>query len=316
MVASAACWGLATVMSKGALTYLPPVTLLAIQLSTSVAFLWAARMIAHSPLPKGREAGSAALTGLLEPGLAYTAGLCGLMLTGASHASLIGATEPLLIVLIAWVAFRHPPHRGTLIALAAAIPGMALVSGAGRAGGSESSLAGDGLVLLGTLFAALYVIRSSQLALRVAPLSLAAVQQTAGLVLVLALLAVALGARFEKPEFASVPAAIWLLILASGIVQYAFAFWFYLLGVRVLPVDKAALFLTLIPVFGASGAVVFLGETLTALEIGGATLVIGAIVATVRTSSLERHDGAPDSTTSGEVAKPEVAGARCQAHRE
>ena len=280
LVASTACWGFATVASKGALSYLPPVTLLTAQLSASVAFLWTIVMITRSPLPPRRGAGSAALSGVLEPGLAYTAGMSGLMLTGASQASLIGAIEPLLVVLLAWLFFGRRPERNTIVALAVAIPGTALLVYGDHSGNYERSLAGDGLILLGTLFAAFYVIRSSQLSSRIAPLPLLAIQNSVGLGFVAALLVVVLASGLERPDFTAVSGAGWLLVVVSGVVQYALAFWLYLLGLRMVPVDKAALFLTLTPVFGVGGAVALLGETLSVLQVCGAGLTLGAIVAT------------------------------------
>ena len=280
LVAATACWGFATVASKGALSYLPPVTLLTAQLSASVAFLWTIVMMTRSPLPPRRGVGSAALSGVLEPGLAYTAGMSGLMLTGASQASLIGAIEPLLVVLLAWLVFGRRPERNTIVALAVAIPGTALLVYGDHSGNYERSLAGDGLILLGTLFAAFYVIRSSQLSSRIAPLPLLAIQNSVGLGFVAALLVVVLASGLERPDFTAVPGAGWLLVVVSGVVQYALAFWLYLLGLRMVPVDKAALFLTLTPVFGVAGAVTLLGETLSPLQVCGAGLTLGAIVAT------------------------------------
>lgn len=264
-------------MSKAVLVYLPPVTLLTAQLSTSVIFLWAATLITRAPIPARNGAGRAALSGVLEPGLAYTTGTSGLMLTGASHASLVSAMEPLLVVLIAWLALGRRPLPVTLVSLAAAIPGMILVAATEDSTSLENASAGDGLVLLGTLFAALYVIRTSQLSTRIAPLPLAAIQQCVGLAFVGFLLTAVLGLGLEQPDFRAVPARIWLLTLASGIMQFALAFWLYLFGMRTLSVDKAALFLTLIPLFGVGGAALFLGETLSFSQMCGAGLILGAV---------------------------------------
>jgi hypothetical protein len=41
MIIAAACWGIATVMSKGALTQVAPLTLLVVQLAISIILLWA-----------------------------------------------------------------------------------------------------------------------------------------------------------------------------------------------------------------------------------------------------------------------------------
>jgi drug/metabolite transporter (DMT)-like permease len=54
--------------------------------------------------------------------------------------------------------------------------------------GVTGSLLGDGLVMLGTVFAALYVVVSSRLVSQVPPAALAALQQSVGLVATLLLL--------------------------------------------------------------------------------------------------------------------------------
>jgi drug/metabolite transporter (DMT)-like permease len=66
------------------------------------------------------------------------------------------------------------------------------------------------------------------------------------------------------------------------VVSYAFSFWLYLSGLRRVPASQAALYLTLIPVFGVAGAALALKERLTPLQWVGAAVVIGAVQAMVR----------------------------------
>lgn len=87
---------------------------------------------------------------------------------------------------------------------------------------------------------------------------------------------------FERFNPDSVPPGAWFLVLASGVVQYALAFWLYLIGLRVFSIGAAGLFLTLIPVFGAGGAVLFLGERLSPNELAGCGIVIAAVLAGAR----------------------------------
>lgn len=291
MVGSAACWGLATVMSKGALTHLPPFTLIVTQLMASIAFLWTAVVLRRRPVTLDAAGRRAALSGVLEPGLAYAAGTSGLVLTGAAHASLIAATEPLLIVLLAWTLFRHRPEPRTLAAICVAVIGIAMVTVDGN--DTTTSLLGDALIVLATLFAALYVTVTSRLATRVEPLPLAALQQSVGLAFTSLLLLAAYAGGFEQVDLVAIPADAWLLAIASGLVQYALAFWLYLIGLRVLPVASAALYLALTPVFGAGGAVLFLGERLTLVEMLGCALVIGTIACS------RRKGGSSQSTRGG-----------------
>lgn len=277
MIASAACWGFATVLTKGALAAMPPFSLLVVQLSASVAFLWAAVAVTGQ---SARGTGRAALAGVLEPGLAYGAGVPGLMLTSAASASVIGAAEPMFIAALAWAAFGLRPSAPVAVAMLTGALGVALVTATGAEAG-ERRLAGDLLVLLGTLFAAVYVLVSSRSVQGIAPLPLAAAQQSAGLGFAVALAAAAMAARLEPPPAAVAPEAL-ALAAASGVVQYALAFWFYLLGLRALPVATAGVFLALIPVFGVSGAMLFLGEAVAPAQGLGCALVIAAVLLAAR----------------------------------
>jgi drug/metabolite transporter (DMT)-like permease len=278
MVGSAACWGSATVMSKGALNYLPPFTLLVVQLGASVAALWTALVATGQSAPLSRANRQAALSGLLEPGLAYAVGTMGLLATGASHASVIAATEPLFIVLLGWAFLGTRPGMAAILAMMTAVPGMLLVSGVDPPG-ARNSVHGDLLIALATGFAASYVVLSSRLARTIAPLPLAALQQSVGLAFAMVLLTVATLAGWERVSLSLVPPDGWLLAVLSGLVQYALAFWLYLYGLRTLSLSAAGLALALTPVFGASGAMLFLGERLTSWQLIGCAVVVGAVAA-------------------------------------
>ena len=282
-VLSAACWGSATVMSKAVLTHMPPLTLLTVQLTASIAVLWLAVLVLRRRVRLDRPSRRAGLSGLLEPGLAYTFGIVGLALTTASSAALLGAAEPLFILALAWLLLKERVGAAMLALAAMATLGILLVMfpDAGSLPG-EGSLIGDFLVLVGTFFAAFYVIATRRLVRVLDPLSLSALQQSVGLVWSLGVLLVALGFGLSALGLAGVPSAILLLAALSGIVQYALAFWFYLFALQSLPANVAGFYLTLIPVFGLAAAFVFLGESLTALQWVGALCVIAAVAAISR----------------------------------
>jgi drug/metabolite transporter (DMT)-like permease len=85
---------------------------------------------------------------------------------------------------------------------------------------------------------------------------LTCLQQSFGLGVALLVLAVARLAGHERlPE--TPQAGILAFTVASGLVQYALAFWLHLVGLRRLPVGVAALFLTLTPFFGMAGGCSF-----------------------------------------------------------
>ncbi|WP_210528332.1 DMT family transporter [Rubellimicrobium arenae] len=294
MVGSAACWGGATVMTKGALDAIPPFTLLSIQLASSVAVLWLAVLAFGLRLGPRGPALRAASTGLFEPGLAYAVGVPGLALTTAGNASVVAALEPVFVVLLAWAVFRVRPGWVVAGAIGAALLGVCLVSLPDLSGLGQGDLRGDALVLLGTAFAAIYVVSSSRLVIDTSPLVLTCLQQSLGLLVVVGLAAVALSSGLERLP-ASLPREMVLLAVVSGWVQYALAFWLYLVGLRGLPVSVTGLFLTLTPVFGVTGGMLFLGERIASLQLAGAVLIVGAAGAMLTTTNTP----APSHDTQG-----------------
>lgn len=278
MTGSAACWGLSTVATKSVLEAVPPFTLLAIQLSASVAALWTAMLLSRARMDRAALRGG--LTGVLEPGLAYGVGVPGLALTGAASAAVIGAAEPVFAALASFLLFRERTSARLAAALAAGAGGVVMVTWAGAEAGGARRLAGDLLVLAGVAFAALYVVLSARSVARAAPLPLAAAQQSVGLVVALGLLAGAFALGAERP--AALSPALLAEAAATGVTQYALAFWLYLSALRSLPVALAAQFLTLIPVFGVAGAALLLGETVGPVQAAGAAVVVAALFAAAR----------------------------------
>jgi len=279
MLGSAACWGGATVMSKGALESFGPFTLLAIQLVGSVTVLWLAVWLLRLRPPSFKTALKTGSTGLLEPGLAYAVGVPGLVFTTASNATVIASLEPVFILLLAWLMLGTVIRKLNIPYVFLSLIGVVLVSLA-RPGvpldslfiASETFL-GDGLIAVATFFAALYVVISSRLAQTMPAVLLTVLQQTVGLFLVVGLFAVVVLNGWETlPE--RVSTSMLLLAVVSGLIQYALAFWLYIIGLKGIPAGVAGLFLTTTPIFGILGATFFLGEQITLLQIAGVGLVI------------------------------------------
>lgn len=99
LTAAAASWGVATVISKRAIEEIPPLTLLPIQLGVSVEVL--AVLVRSQGLLARLASRRLGLLGILNPGVSYALGLVGLAHT-ASLSVLLWATEPLLILGLAW----------------------------------------------------------------------------------------------------------------------------------------------------------------------------------------------------------------------
>ncbi|MGO1506691.1 MAG: DMT family transporter [Microbacterium sp.] len=281
MIGSAACWGFATVMSRGLLDTFTPPALLVVQLVASVVFLVLLAIPEKPTRYLDRRLAKASSVGVLEPGLTYILGLAGLALTTASNSSVISATEPLLIVVLAWLLLRQRVSRRRLMAILAAGIGIVLVSApnpGGDYGGQQ--FVGDGLVLVSTLFAAAYVVVSSRFTDSIPAATLAAAQQVVGLVLAVVFLAGTHLLGFYQQDWALVTPEMLAFAASSGVVQYALAFWLYLIGLKHLAPSAAGLWLAFTPVFGILGGFLWLGEMPSLLMLLGTVVILGALIST------------------------------------
>lgn len=281
MIGSAACWGFATVMSRGLLDTLTPPALLVVQLIASVLFLILLAIPERPTRYLDRRLAKASSVGILEPGLTYILGLAGLALTMASNASIISATEPLLIVVLAWMLLRQRVSRRLLAAILAAAVGIILVSAPSIGGGiGAERILGDTLVLVSTLFAAAYVVVSSRFTDSIPAATLAASQQVVGLALAVVFLASTHLLGFYQQDWTLITPGILAFAAASGIVQYALAFWLYLIGLKYLAPASAGLWLSLTPVFGIVGGFLWLGEVPTLVMLLGTAIILCALIFT------------------------------------
>ena len=266
-------------MSRDLLAGMTAATLLVVQLTASVATLLAMSH-AHPPWRlRSRAFAQASSFGVLEPGLTFALGLAGLSLTTAGSASVIGATEPLLIVALSWILYGQVPARRLLICIGVAVIGLGLVSSEAWSGTAGSSRTGNLLILLGTSFAALYVVLSSRVAADFPAASLAAGQQAVGLLFAIIVFGTLQAFGLDRQDW---HALAWPQIgyaALSGVVQYALAFWLYLVGLKSVSANAAGLWLALVPLFGVSGAYVWLGEVPTVAMLAGAGLIVGSVAA-------------------------------------
>lgn len=285
IVLAMVCWGLGTVVAKRALQEFPALTLTAMGLLASVTVLWGAVGAQRVPVPLNAATLRMALFGLLSPGLNLTLGALGLSLISASLASLIQAAQPVVIVGLAWLLLRETPTRSLLGLLAAATLGVLLVVGMDfRMGGS---LGGSLLVSVSVLGAALPLVLSRRFVGSLDPLVLVALQQTVGLGW--AVLAMLGEWGWTRTAYLAIfNGSAWGWAGAMGVIYFALGYWLYFSGLKTVPANRAAPFLSLIPIFGVIGGYVFLGERLGAAQWAGAALIVLAITGIALQSNAAR----------------------------
>jgi drug/metabolite transporter (DMT)-like permease len=277
-VLAALSWGMATVMSKGALETFAPVFLLVVQLAASVVCLWVTvyvRKKATQPIAFRTVARFASL-GLLEPGLAYLLDLIGLEHTLASTSSLILSTESVMIIGLSALLFGERLNVRFMLLSIMAIAGLYLALGASMADASSEAMWGNALVFSGSACAALYVVLSARIAADADPITIVAWQQTVALVFALAMLPFEQALRPAAHSWPTAP-ELWLLAASSGVVQYALGFSLYMAALKSISASVAGSFLNLVPLFGFAGASLFLHEAMAWQQLLGAIITVAAV---------------------------------------
>ncbi|MHB9452665.1 hypothetical protein BKM09_022450 [Pseudomonas amygdali pv. morsprunorum] len=160
---AALCWGSSTVMSKGALEGFSPVLLLNVQLVSSLVFLWGIIIVLRIDKNSSADIRKVAYLGFLEPGIAYFLGLIGLTWIAAGTASLIQATEALMIAFLCAFLFKERLSIQFLLLSSTALFGLVIVLGDGGFSIGSMEPLGQLLVFGGTLSAAIYVGRFQRL---------------------------------------------------------------------------------------------------------------------------------------------------------
>lgn len=274
LLLAAACWGLGTVLSKSALAHLPPLTLLVIQLTASLGLLWPLLWMQRTRIPGNRRLLGLGLLGWLNPGLSYTLSLIGLSQTTASLSALLWATEPVLIVGLAWLLLRERPTPGFLLLAGLATGGVIVTIGADL--GHPGQLIGNALILGGVLCCALYTVLAWRLNDGLSPLLIVTIQESLAVGWALLIWPVEWG-QITLASLRQIPAQAWTLAVLSGIVYYGLAFWFYLQGLRRTSASEAGLFINLVPIFALVGAYTMLAEALRPSQWLGGALVLMAV---------------------------------------
>ena len=272
VVSATACWGTGTVLSKQVLDRgVSPLTLLVVELAASTLLLALGALMLGARPTWSPELGRLALLGVLNPGVAYALGLLGLASITASLSVLLWATEPVLIMLLAVLILRERVAAATMIGVAVALAGVALVL---YSPGASGDATGIGLTTAAVSACAVYAVLTRRLLLDDGSLEVVLVQQVAALCFALVLVGTTSAAGLISLGLPN-DLATWGLAAASGIVYYGFAFWFFVGGLRGVPASVAGSLFPLIPVFGLAAAYAG-GDRLSDRQWVGAAIVVMA----------------------------------------
>ena len=284
LIAAAACWGIATVITKDILSSLPPITLLIIQLAFSILLLWILVSLRGRHVTDKKTLLKLGAAGLLNPGISYTLSLLGLSMSTVTMSTLLWASEPVLILGLAWFILREMLTLRQIFFSITAMVGVVLIGGLGVGMVTKGILLGNLLILGGVLCCALYTVLVQYIRSDVDSLHIVALQQTVALVWALVIWPLELRSG-TSVNLADLGLSTWFWAGFSGVVYYALAFWFYVQGLKRVNASIAGIFINFIPIFGVSGAYLFLGERLSLVQWMGAGVILLSVFIILRGSN-------------------------------
>jgi drug/metabolite transporter (DMT)-like permease len=213
-----------------------------------------------------RSVGAAGVAVALCVAIASSSFIAALNHTTVARVLFILALSPVLAALLARVALGEPITRRTVVAMALALVGVALMLGAP----GEGSLAGDGLAFLVALaFALMVVITRARRDISMAPATC-----LSQVILVAAFLPLASPGQIDGDDVA------WLAAL--GIGQIGLGFALLTVGARLIPAAQVGLITLLEVVLGPLWVWLALDERPSTLTFVGGAIVIVAIVIQTR----------------------------------
>ena len=283
LLAAVVAWGSSFVATKVALEALRPATLIFFRLAFASVFFLLLLKVRGVRMPAREFAPRLVLLSLFEPVAYFLLETEGIARTSASSASLVIASIPVLVAVIARIVLQERlDARGWIGAFVSLAGVVLLVVGDNNPDYADSSLVGNLLVLGAALAAAGYIVTARSLSGRVDPISMTFVQMTTGALFFLPLFA-ANTIRFSSPAITPrVAIALGFLAIAATVL----AFLSYNYALSRIPAGKAAVFINGIPLVTVVVAAVLLGETLTIVQgFAGAVIVGGVVLTTVRSRS-------------------------------
>jgi drug/metabolite transporter (DMT)-like permease len=263
LVLVTAIWGSTFVIVKHAVTRMPVMDFLAWRFAIAALVMVAVRP--RSVLSLDRHGRRAGVVLGLALGVGYIAQTFGLQHTPASISGFITGLFVVFTPLCAAVLLHKPIDRRTWLAVALATAGLGLISLHGFSIGS-----GEALTLLCALMFGLHIVGLGEWSSASDASGLAVVQLTT--VAVMSIVIAAPSSLSPPPD-----AGVWGAVLLTAVAATALAFFIQTWAQAHLAPTRAAVVMTMEPVFAGIFGVAFGGDTLGPRIITGALLVLAAM---------------------------------------
>jgi drug/metabolite transporter (DMT)-like permease len=300
-LATVTLWGASFPLTKAALEWAGPTSIAFLRWTISALFLlgWLAktRQFDAALALIRRHTFTVAWVAMSGITLFYFLENLALQYTTATNAGVLANLTSVFMVLIGTFWLHERLNGVEWGAMLLAFIGAMLVSqGAGHLTLASVGLRGDVLMVVATLFAAIYSIGAKRLVANFEPVVVTAVVAILGALFLFPLTVWEVGGLAGLPSLLELPTVAWLALLLLGLGAGALAniWWMRILGSTTAA--RAGMALFLIPVISTTLAVIALGETLTPVALIGAALVLVGVALVERDRAHDAKRAAPDAT--------------------
>ncbi len=276
LVLMALIWGVNFSVVKFGTSLIEPLAYNGLRLVLAAVLLSAIMVAGRSPLPSRATILALLGLGVLGNGVYQYFFIEGIALTRASDAALVVAASPAFIAIIGQLRGVERVTRRGVVGIALSIAGIGLVVFATSQGEGQASLAGDLLVLVGSLAWAIYTVLLKPYTESVSGVQLSAFTMIGGAVPML----VVAGPAIARTTWTAVPVAGWAAVLYSAVGALVIAYFFWYRGVRVIGPTRSAMYSNLQPIIAVLVAWMFLGESPTAWQGVGAGCIMAGLLLT------------------------------------
>lgn len=203
-----------------------------------------------------------------------------LKLTSIANATVIGALQPILVLLVAGPLFGERTRRVDVLWSIVAIAGVAIVV-FGSAEQSASSLLGDLLAVIEVIaFTAYFLVSKRQRD------DVGTVEYLTGMTVVPAVVVSGVVLLAGESVTADITPKVWLVLAAIAMIPSTLGHFFVNWAHPYITAFVSSMLLLAVPVGSVAIAWVVIGETLTPWQLAGTAVVLGAIGVVVARQNL------------------------------
>lgn len=288
MLFATVCWAGNIVAGKVALAAFPPLALAQLRMAAAATLFLAVFLVWRGPrhLRVRREQWplliAMALTGITANQLGYIGGLAK---TSVTHAGLIQAIGPILVLLLSVALGAERLNAGKVAGMSVSFLGVALLLLARAPRGSGAHWSGDLLLLAAGGVFSYYTILTKRVADEYDPLVLNALVFALGAIFLVPFCA----ASVARVSWRHIPASAWWGLVFMALFGSFIAYLIYAFALEKLSASNAAAFAYLQPVIAALLGIWLLSERVGLDALIGGALILAGVYLTERQRGGHHH---------------------------